>query len=118
LVTLKRSHYGQSQDRSKAAGRVTRAGLQFGIAAELAQAAASTWRLSSYFRSCREAFQEWRQREKLRADLCKLDDSLLPNIGMTRVEIDFIDERDIGSFLRSPPSQSDRSPGDVHPNLA
>jgi len=41
------------------------------------------------------------------ADLCHLNDSVLADIGITRGEIDFIDPRDFGSRLRSPPSQSD-----------
>ena len=36
------------------------------------------------------AFQEWRKREKLRTDLCRLTDSELADIGITRGEIDYI----------------------------
>ena len=35
-------------------------------------------------------FQEWRRREKLRAELCRLTDIELADIGITRGEIDHI----------------------------
>ena len=35
------------------------------------------------------AFQEWRKREKLRTELCRLTDSELADIGITRGEIDY-----------------------------
>jgi uncharacterized protein YjiS (DUF1127 family) len=35
------------------------------------------------------AFQEWRKREKLRTELCRLTDSELEDIGITRGEIDY-----------------------------
>ncbi len=36
------------------------------------------------------AFQEWRKREKLRTRLCRLTDSELADIGITRGEIDYV----------------------------
>ena len=36
------------------------------------------------------AFQEWRKREKLRTELCRLTDSELEDIGITRGEIDHV----------------------------
>jgi uncharacterized protein YjiS (DUF1127 family) len=36
------------------------------------------------------AFQEWRKRGKLRTELCRLTDSELEDIGITRGEIDYV----------------------------
>jgi uncharacterized protein YjiS (DUF1127 family) len=36
------------------------------------------------------AFQEWRKREKLRTELCRLTDGELADIGITRGEIDYV----------------------------
>jgi uncharacterized protein YjiS (DUF1127 family) len=36
------------------------------------------------------AFQEWRKRERLRIQLCRLTDSELVDIGITRGEIDYV----------------------------
>ena len=36
------------------------------------------------------AFQEWRKREKLRTELCRLTDIELEDIGITRGEIDYV----------------------------
>ena len=36
------------------------------------------------------AFQEWRKREKMRTELCRLTDSELADIGITRGEIDYV----------------------------
>ena len=36
------------------------------------------------------AFQEWRKRQKLRTELCRLTDSELADIGITRGEIDYV----------------------------
>ena len=36
------------------------------------------------------AFQEWRKRERLRSELCRLTESELADIGMTRGEIDYV----------------------------
>ena len=35
-------------------------------------------------------FQQWRKREKLRTQLCRLTDSELADIGITRGEIDYV----------------------------
>ena len=35
-------------------------------------------------------FQAWRKREKLRTELCRLTDSELADIGITRGEIDYV----------------------------
>jgi len=35
-------------------------------------------------------FQAWRKREKLRTELCRLTDSGLADIGITRGEIDYV----------------------------
>ena len=37
-----------------------------------------------------KAFQEWRKRRKLQAELCRLTDSELMDIGVTRGEIDYV----------------------------
>ncbi|MBR0697726.1 DUF1127 domain-containing protein [Bradyrhizobium lablabi] len=37
-----------------------------------------------------DAFQEWRKRGRLRSQLCRLTDSELADIGVTRGEIDYI----------------------------
>ena len=36
------------------------------------------------------AFQAWRKREKLRTELCRLTDTELADIGITRGEIDYV----------------------------
>ena len=36
------------------------------------------------------AFQAWRNRERLRTELCRLTDSELADIGITRGEIDYV----------------------------
>ena len=36
------------------------------------------------------AFQAWRKRERLRTELCRLTDSELADIGITRGEIDYV----------------------------
>ena len=36
------------------------------------------------------AFQEWRKRERRRTELCRLTDSELEDIGITRGEIDYV----------------------------
>ena len=36
------------------------------------------------------AFQEWRKREKLRTQLCRLTESELADIGITRGEIEYV----------------------------
>ena len=56
----------------------------------LGQTAASTRRLSSFFRGYWRAFQERRERRRLRAALCDLSDRELMDIGTTRGEIDYV----------------------------
>lgn len=52
--------------------------------------AASTRHVSSFFQRYWRAFQQWRSRERLRADLCNLSDRELMDIGTTRGEIDYV----------------------------
>jgi uncharacterized protein YjiS (DUF1127 family) len=54
----------------------------------LGRTAASTLRLSSFFKKYWDAFQERRKRQRLRASLCDLSDRELMDIGTTRSEID------------------------------
>jgi uncharacterized protein YjiS (DUF1127 family) len=62
----------------------------------LGQTAASTWRVSSFFKRYWAAFQERRKRRRLRAALYDLSDSELMDIGTTRGEIDYVSSnRDI-----------------------
>ena len=56
----------------------------------LGQTAASTRRVSSFFKSYWGAFQERRKRQRLRATLCDLSDRELMDIGTTRGEIDYV----------------------------
>jgi uncharacterized protein YjiS (DUF1127 family) len=37
-----------------------------------------------------DAFREWRKRERLRTQLCRLTDNELMDIGITRGEIDYV----------------------------
>ena len=46
--------------------------------------------LEAYWETCWNAFQEWRKREKRRTELCRLTDSELADIGITRGEIDYV----------------------------
>ena len=72
-------------------------------AAEFGQTTASTRRAYSFFGSHWDAFQEWRKRQRLRADLSCLNDFELQDIGISRGEIDYVasnrsfDPRDIRS---------------------
>jgi uncharacterized protein YjiS (DUF1127 family) len=59
-------------------------------ATDLGQTTGSTRRVSSFLRSYWGAFQEWRKRERLRADLCSLNDRELMDIGITRGEVDYV----------------------------
>ncbi|MFB9265633.1 DUF1127 domain-containing protein [Bradyrhizobium erythrophlei] len=59
-------------------------------ATRLMQTAVSTRRVSSLFKTYRDAFQERRQRQKLRATLSELSDRELMDIGTTRGEIDYV----------------------------
>lgn len=54
------------------------------------QTAASTRRVSNFFQRYWGAFEEWRERRKLRAALCDLSDLQLRDIGTTRGEIDYV----------------------------
>jgi uncharacterized protein YjiS (DUF1127 family) len=56
----------------------------------LGQTAASTRRVSSFFKRYWGAFQERRERQRLRAALCDLSDWELKDIGTTRGEIDYV----------------------------
>jgi uncharacterized protein YjiS (DUF1127 family) len=47
-------------------------------------------RIFSFFGGYWAALQEWRRREKLRADLSYLNDFELNDIGITRGEIDYV----------------------------
>ena len=72
----------------------------------LARTTRSTRRVVKLFRRYWGALQEWRKRERLRADLCGLDDRELQDIGITRGEVDYvvsnpsIDPRGVRSPLR------------------
>jgi uncharacterized protein YjiS (DUF1127 family) len=55
-----------------------------------AQTSGWTLRVFSLLERYWAAFQEWRKREKLRADLCSLNDNELQDIGITRGEIDYV----------------------------
>jgi class 3 adenylate cyclase/uncharacterized protein YjiS (DUF1127 family) len=66
----------------------------------LALTTGSTRRVFSLFRSYWDAFQEWRKRERLRADLCGLNDREPQNIGITRDELDYVAIADIAMLLR------------------
>ena len=56
----------------------------------LGQTAASTRRVSSFFSRYWDAFQERRERQRLRAVLHSLNDWELQDIGTTRGEIDYV----------------------------
>ena len=56
----------------------------------LGQTAASTRRVSSFFKGYWDAFQERRERQRIRATLCDLSDRELMDIGTTRGEIDYV----------------------------
>jgi uncharacterized protein YjiS (DUF1127 family) len=56
----------------------------------LTQTTASTSPVSSAFNNFWGAFQEWCQWERLRTDLCNLNDRELMDIGITRGEIDYV----------------------------
>jgi uncharacterized protein YjiS (DUF1127 family) len=46
--------------------------------------------VSHYLRQYWRAYQQWRHRERLRADLSNLSDRELMDIGTTRGEIDYV----------------------------
>ena len=56
----------------------------------LGQTAASTWRVSGFFKGYWDAFQERRERQRLRTALCDLSDRELMDIGTTRGEIEYV----------------------------
>ena len=56
----------------------------------LAQTTGSTRRVFSLSRRYWGAFQEWRKRAQLSADLCGLNDRELQDIGITRGEVDYV----------------------------
>ena len=72
----------------------------------LVRTTGSTRRVFTLFRRYWGAFQEWRKRERLRADLCGLNDRELQDISITRGEVDnvvsnrSIDPRGVRSTLR------------------
>jgi uncharacterized protein YjiS (DUF1127 family) len=59
-------------------------------ATRLGQTAASTRRVSSFFKRYWSAFQERRKRQRLRAELSCLNDFELQDIGISRGEIDYV----------------------------
>jgi uncharacterized protein YjiS (DUF1127 family) len=59
-------------------------------AAGLGQTTDSKQSVSSFLESCLVAFQEWRKRGRLQAELCNLSDRGLMDIGITRGEIDYV----------------------------
>lgn len=59
-------------------------------AIDLGQTTESARRVSGFLESYWGAFQEWRKRERLRADLCSLNDRDLMDIGITRGEVDYV----------------------------
>ena len=56
----------------------------------LGQTAVSTWRVSGFFKGYWDAFQERRERQRLRTALCDLSDRELMDIGTTRGEIEYV----------------------------
>ncbi len=56
----------------------------------LGQTAALTRRVSSFFKRYWDAFQERRKRQRERAELYRLNDWELTDIGMTRGEIEYV----------------------------
>ena len=56
----------------------------------LGQTAASTQRVSSFFKRYWDAFQERRKRQRLRVTLCDLSDRELMDIGTTHGEMDYV----------------------------
>ena len=59
-------------------------------ATALGQTAASTRRVSSFFKTYWGAFQERRKRRRLLANLSDLSDWELKDVGITRGEIDYV----------------------------
>jgi uncharacterized protein YjiS (DUF1127 family) len=59
-------------------------------AAEWSRRLASARRVVNFLETYWDAFQEWRQRERLRGDLFDLNDRELMDIGISRGEIDYV----------------------------
>jgi uncharacterized protein YjiS (DUF1127 family) len=59
-------------------------------ATRVGQTAASARRISSFLKRCREAFQDRRKRQNVRAALCALSERELMDIGTSRGEIDYV----------------------------
>ena len=59
-------------------------------ATRLGQMAVSTRRVSGFFKGYWDAFQECRERLRLRATLCDLNDRELQDIGIARGEVDYV----------------------------
>jgi len=57
-------------------------------AAGLRLTTASTQMVSGFLMRCCVAFQEWRQRGRSQAELCRLSDRALMDIGIARGEIE------------------------------
>jgi len=51
---------------------------------------ASAGYIRGFLTSCSSAFQQWRDRQKLRTALHGLSDSALSDIGITREEIEYV----------------------------
>jgi uncharacterized protein YjiS (DUF1127 family) len=66
-------------------------------ATELGWTAAPTRHLSRFFKRCGSAFNEWRERQRLRATLYGLKDRELKDIGITRGEIEYLVLNDLTS---------------------
>jgi uncharacterized protein YjiS (DUF1127 family) len=66
----------------------------------------TTTKRPGLFGRCLGAVREWRGRERLRADLCALDDRELQDIGIAREEVDYVashrsgDPRGVKSTVR------------------
>ena len=56
----------------------------------LGQTAASTRHVCGFFKGYWDAFQERRERQRIRASLCDLSNRELMDIGTTRGEIDYV----------------------------
>jgi uncharacterized protein YjiS (DUF1127 family) len=59
-------------------------------AAELGQITGPARRVTSFFKRCWGAFQERRERDRVRAALNGLEDSELRDIGISRGEVDYV----------------------------
>jgi uncharacterized protein YjiS (DUF1127 family) len=57
---------------------------------KLQHPATTNGQVYSPFEAYWKAFQEWRKRRRLQTELCRLTDSELMDIGITRSEIDYV----------------------------